>query len=96
VEVSRLVIMTHGLTMEHEWTPPSPLNPTEHWQSQWHTEETTRLLCTTGFAGATPPLEAPAGGEVVFKVSTRRDDPQALYKNYKIAILSAREQRTWP
>jgi hypothetical protein len=42
-------------------------------------------------------LEAPAHGEVAFKVSIRRAYPQESYKNYKIAILSARDQRSaWP
>ena len=42
-------------------------------------------------------LEAPAHGEAVFRVSMRRLFPQEQYKDYKIAILSARDQRSaWP
>jgi hypothetical protein len=41
-------------------------------------------------------LEAPAGGEAVFKVSMKREFPQESYKDYKIRILSAKDNRVWP
>jgi len=41
-------------------------------------------------------LEAPAGGEAMFKISMKREFPQEMYQNYKIRILSARESKTWP
>lgn len=41
-------------------------------------------------------LEAPAGGEAVFKVSMTREFPQEMYKDYKIKILSAKDNRVWP
>lgn len=41
-------------------------------------------------------LEAPAGGEAVFKVSMRREFPLEIYKDYKIRILSAKDNRVWP
>lgn len=41
-------------------------------------------------------LDAPAGGEAVFKVSMKREFPQDLYKDYKIKILSAKDSRVWP
>lgn len=41
-------------------------------------------------------LEASAGGEAVFKVSMKREFPQDSYKDYKIRILSAKDNRAWP